>query len=233
MNIIDPINGGKVRLDLEMENDAEYYRVPQYIVQNIKENFGLSKLTINDIHVTCVKNSFHVTMEIRRISYHIGIRPNSDNFETEFWPINGSPDYLKTYLENIFNALYYIYTSILNTNLTISFTCGTMNLERIKDKFKRKPKSAYLNILMSPSKTSPPPRPLRINAVFSSEKKPNSISPKVAIRRFNVRGGGKKLIFDENDENAEPLQFGFKKAKTKLNLIKQHIKFLTSFLKFT
>ena len=101
MFIIDPINGGKVRLALEMENDAEYYRVQPQTIQNIKDNFGLSKLTINDIHVTCVKNSFHITMEIRGMSYHIGVRPNSENFETEFWPINGSPDYLKTYLENI------------------------------------------------------------------------------------------------------------------------------------
>jgi hypothetical protein len=134
MFITDPVKG-KIQLSLEKEHDAEYYRLPLPTLENIKNMFGLSKVPVNDIHITCVKNSFHVTMEIREYSYHIGVRPNASGSEIEFWPIAESSDYLKTYRENIFNTLYYIYNSILDNNQSMSLVCGNINLTQLRSNF--------------------------------------------------------------------------------------------------
>jgi hypothetical protein len=228
LRVKDPLTHKIITLTFEKEGDAEYYRIPKENVPNFTYKFGLSKLDITDIHTTCVKNSFHLTMKIKGSSFHIGVRPNSDNSVIEFWPVSGLPDYLKTYKENIYDALHYIFGSIIKENKSIPITCGQSNLTEIINDFKKINKNKFIPVLMSPSPL-PPPRspltPLNTRAKRSLNLNlPNSASPKV--------GDGKSkrdfpkprtLNYDENDGNLSDFgtTFNLKLCIRDLKLLKK------------
>ena len=233
LRVKDPVNGEIITLTIEKEGDAEYYRIPKENIPNFKSKFGLSKLDIKDIHTTCVKNSFHVTMEIKGSSFHIGVRPNSNNNDIEFWPVSGLPDYLKTYKENIYDALHYIFGSIITQNERIPLLCGNSYLTRIKGDFLIKKKQDFIPVVMSPSPLDPPRSPL--TPINTSRAKrslfniPNSASPKdrdgKPKRDFPKRDFPTpvKLFPDENDGNVSDFgtRFNLKLCIRDLKLLKK------------
>ncbi len=224
IKIKDPITNGLINLIFEKDHDAEYYRVPPQTTQKIQDNFGLSRLRITDLHISCVKNSFHVTMETNGISFHIGIRPNTQNTIIEFWPMQITNDLLKTYRDNIFDALYYTFESVLKENKTIPDICGNSYLGDIRNKFKKFKKQE--NTLMSPSALPQPPRtplrtPLSVAKRLNFNELPASLSPK-ATKPRSRRSPNKGLLSSDSDNEEEEGEkensFRFGKLKINLNL---------------
>ena len=243
MIIRDPVNGRPVHLELDksVKGIAEYYRVPQSTLENIKKEFNLSLLDIIDIHVSCLIQSFHVTIKFIDFSFHIGVRPHDrDSKEMHFWPLSDVPDHLRTSVPNIFNALYYVIDSIFKMNQDIPDKCGG-NLEELREIFNSKPKNKYIIHLVTPSKLPvlprTPLRKLRPMSLFPgdspTDKKP--FKPRTPTRKsMNKRFGYEEEEDQEDQENQSPIRnfpelemdFGKKinRLKRRLTRLKKDLK---------